>query len=231
MELYATVAMERPQQILAIFIRDARNPSNGEKPQPVEDPIGATAHIRRRNFIQRSDSSGSLGSFRRNSQGTPNETIPAHPTMTPGPTPNYQNPQRLTNAKRQHSADYFGRPGRSSPAPSIPNDSDSIPWLSSTQIQGEPTTGEIDPSVGLGPKPAKMPDAEWKRLELQMRVDRARANIPQSVRFRLFVNPEECLEAFEVLDLLNKDTKPDPNTTLWGGQTPPPMRNRVPGGI
>ena len=76
-------------------------------------------------------------------------------------------------------------------------------------------TGEIDTSVGLGPKPAKMADAEWKRLELQMRVDRARVNTPQSVRFRLFVNPEECVEAFEVLDWLNKeDVKPDPNATV-----------------
>jgi hypothetical protein len=49
-----------------------------------------------------------------------------------------------------------------------------------------------------------MPEAEWKRLELQMRVDRARVCIPQNVRFRLFVNPEECVEAFEVLDQLNK---------------------------
>ena len=201
MELYATVAMERPQQILAVFIRDARSPSNGEKPQPVEDPIGATAHTRRRNYVQRSDSGGSLRFFRQNSS---NEMIPVQPTMTPGPTPNYQNPQRLINAQGQSSADYFSRSGRSSPAPSVPNDNDSIHWLNAAQIQEEPMTGETDPSLGLGPKPAKMPEAEWKRLELQMRVDRARANIPQSVRFRLFVNPEECVEAFEVMDLLNK---------------------------
>ena len=229
MELYATVAMERPQQILAVFIRDARSPSNGEKPQPVEDPIGATTYTRRRNYVQRSDSGGSLISFRQNSYGASNEMIPVQPTMTPGPTPNYQNPQRLINAKHRNSADYFSRSGRSSPAPSIPSNNDSIPWLSNTQTQEEPMTGEIDPSLGLGQKPAKMSDVEWKRLELQMRVDRARANIPQSVRFRLFVSPEECVEAFEVLDLSNKkDINPIPNTTVGrGGQTPPPMHNRV----
>jgi hypothetical protein len=226
MELYATVAMERPQQILAVFIRDARGPLNGEKPQPIEDPIGATAHSRRRNYIQHSDSSGSS---RQNSRGASNEMVPVQPTMTPGPTPNYQTPRRLINVIRQNSGDYFSRSGRSSPAPSISNDSDSIPWLGNTQVQEEPMTGEADPSVGLGPRPAMMSDVEWKRLELQMRVDRARANIPQSVRFRLFVDPEECVEAFEVLDLLNKkDIKPDPNATV---QTPPPMRDWVPGGI
>jgi len=68
-----------------------------------------------------------------------------------------------------------------------------------------------------------MSDAEWKRLELQMRVDRARVNIPQSVRFRLFMKPEECVEAFEVLDLLSKKgTKPDPNATV---RTPGPPAN------
>lgn len=64
--------------------------------------------------------------------------------------------------------------------------------------------GEIDTSAVLGQKPAKMPEAEWKRLELQMRVDRARVNIPQSVKLRLFTNPEECVEAFDVLDLLKR---------------------------
>jgi hypothetical protein len=65
-------------------------------------------------------------------------------------------------------------------------------------------TEEIDPPVELGPKPEIISEAEWKRLELQMRVDRAREKIPPSVKFRLFVDPEECVEAFEVLDLMNK---------------------------
>ena len=54
-----------------------------------------------------------------------------------------------------------------------------------------------------------------------MRVDRARVNLPQSVRFRLFTSPDECVEAFEVLDRTNKDPKPDLNATIRVGQTPP----------
>ena len=92
-------------------------------------------------------------------------------------------------------------------------------------------TGEIDTSVELGPKPAKMSDAEWKRLELQMRVDRARVNMPQSVRFRLFMNPEECVEAFEVLDWSKKEgNKLDPNATTRADQTPPTNAQSDPGG-
>ena len=219
MELYATVAVERPQQILAVFIRDARNSSNGEQLQPVEDPIGAAAHIRWKNYAQRPDPGGSSRSFRRDSRSASNDVASAQPTMTPGPTPNYQSRQRSIN-RRQTSVDYFSRSGGSSSAPTTPNDNGSTLWLGNTLIQDEPMTGETDTSVGLGPKPTKMPDAEWRRLELQLRVDRARVNMPQSVRFRLFVHPEECAEAVEVLDRLNKkDNKLDLNTKSGGGGT------------
>ena len=214
MELYTTVAMERPQQVLAIFIRDARSLLNEVKPQPIEDPIGATTYTRWGNYTRRSGSNGNLGG-RQDSRGISNDVTSIRPTMTPGPTPNYRDRQRSTDSKRQNSMDYFSRSGRPQPAFGTPNDNDFVPWLGSAQIQEEPVVGEIDTSVGLGSKPPRMPDAEWKRLELQMRVDRARVNTPQSVRFRLFVNPEECVEAFEVLDLLNKKgVKPDPNATV-----------------
>jgi hypothetical protein len=150
---------------------------------------------------------------------------PAQPAMTPGPNSNYQHRQRSTSSsKLQNSAGYFDRSSPSASAPNLNNTNGggSPPWLGNAQIQEEPTTGEIDTSVGLGSKPPKMPDAEWKRLELQMRVDRARVNMPQSVRLRLFMSPEECVEAFEVLDWINKkDVKPDPNATIMVGQTPP----------
>ena len=214
MELYSTVAMERPQQVLAVFIRDARGPLEGEQPQPVEDPIGATTHTRWKNYTHRSDSTGSTKSARQTPRSASDDTTPVQPTITPGPTPNYQYRQRSISSRRQTSVDYFNQSGRSSPGPGNTKDSDAPPWLSNAQVQEEPVTGEIETSVGLGPRPAKMSDAEWKRLELQMRVDRARVNMPQSVRFRLFVKPEECVEAFEVLDLSSKKgTRPDPNTT------------------
>lgn len=221
MELYSTVAMERPQQVLAVFIRDARSPSDGEQPQPVEDPIGATTHMRWKNYTHRSDSAGSSRSARQTPRGASDDVTPVQPAMTPGPTPNYQYRQRSTShGKRQNSVDYFSQSGRSSPSLGNTNDN-GPPWLSNAQVQEEPATGEIETYVGLGPRPTKMSDAEWKRLELQMRVDRARVNMPQSVRFRLFVNPEECVEAFEVLDWSSKKGgKPDPDATTRVGYTP-----------
>lgn len=200
MELYTTVTMERPHQILAVFIRDARGLLNGEKPQPVEDPIGASAHVRWKNYPQRSNSGGSTRAPSRVSRSGSSDRVSVQPMMTPGPTPLYQNRQSPTpRNQRQGSVDYFGQPVRSSPVPS----NGSTPWLGNSQVEEEPMTGEVDPCVGLGPRPAKVSDQEWKRSELQMRVDRARMYIPQSVRFRFFTNPEECVEAFEVLDQLN----------------------------
>lgn len=225
MELYATVAVERPQQILAVFIRDARGPVNGEQPQPVEDPVGATTQSRWKNYTHRSDSTGSTKSGRQTSRDASDDATPVQLTMTPGQTPNYQPRQRSTSyGKRQNSVDYFNQPDRSSPGPSNTNDNGSPPWLSGTQAQEEPGTGEIDTSVGLGPKPAKMSDVEWKRLELQMRVDRARMGMPQSVKFRLFTKPEECVEAFELLDWSNKKgpgNKPDLSAAVRVGPAPP----------
>lgn len=214
MELYATVAMERPQQILAVFIRDARSPSDGDELQSVEDPIGAAAHTRWGRYPQRSDSGGSLKAFRQMSRSSDSTSVQS--TMSPGPTPFYQNRQPSTPSnKRQGPADYFGQTRRSSPTPN--NGNDDVSWSGMNQTSEDPMTGEIDISVGLGPKPAKMPEAEWKRLELQMRVDRARLNMPQSVKFRLFMNPGECMEAFEVLDRLKKM---DPDVTTAAGPTP-----------
>lgn len=191
MELYATFAKERPQQILAVFIRDARSTLDGGAPQPIDDPTGATAHTRCKKHPRRSDSNRSTKSFRQMSRS--NSATSVQPTMTPGPTPFYQNHQPSTPSnRRQAPVDYFSQPHRLSSTPSNDSDSDSTPWLGDSQIQEE--------QIRLGPKPAKMPDAVWERLELQARVDKARMCMPQSVKFRLFTKPEECVEAFDVLD-------------------------------
>lgn len=126
MELYATVAMERPQQILAVFIRDARSPPDGEQLQRIEDPIGAAAHTRWGNYPQRSDSGGGTRNFRPMPHGS--NTTSAQPAMTPGPTPLYQNRQPSTPyGRRQGSVDYFSQSGRSSPTHSNGNNNGFAP--------------------------------------------------------------------------------------------------------
>lgn len=51
--------------------------------------------------------------------------------------------------------------------------------------------------------PADMSEAEKKRMELQIRVYRARALMPSHVPLRIFRKPEECVEASEILDKLH----------------------------
>ena len=48
-----------------------------------------------------------------------------------------------------------------------------------------------------------MTDAERKRFDLQMRVYKARMEMPDSIPLRVFRNPAECVEAKQILDTLN----------------------------
>ena len=210
------IAMQRPREVLAVFIRDARCHTNRVKPQPVEDPTGAAAQIRWRSYPQRLDPNRSLKCFRQVSRG--GDATPS-PPMTPGPSPLYQNQLQPPSPynERQTSSDYFSQSGRSSPAFSYNgSDNGSGPSFGNSQIREDSASGTIDTFVWLGPKPASVSDAEWKRSELQMRVDCARVHIPQNVKFRLFTDPAECVEAFEVLDQLKGA---DPCSTTMAGWT------------
>lgn len=45
-----------------------------------------------------------------------------------------------------------------------------------------------------------MTDTERKRLDLQMRVYKARLEVPREIPVRVFVSPEECVEAEVILE-------------------------------
>jgi hypothetical protein len=51
-----------------------------------------------------------------------------------------------------------------------------------------------------------MTEQEKKRAELQMRVYRARVQIPPHVQLRVFRKAEECTEVQEILDMLHVGT-------------------------
>ena len=48
-----------------------------------------------------------------------------------------------------------------------------------------------------------MTELEKKRMDLQMRVYKARAQIPPHIHLRVFRKAEECVEASELLDTLH----------------------------
>jgi len=45
----------------------------------------------------------------------------------------------------------------------------------------------------------RISDSEWKRFELQRRVDKARVEIPDHIPLRVFRSPEECTETKGIL--------------------------------
>ena len=47
-----------------------------------------------------------------------------------------------------------------------------------------------------------LPDAEKKMVDLQVRLWRARLDVPPHIPLRIFREPEECVEVNEILDRL-----------------------------
>lgn len=99
-------------------------------------------------------------------------------------------------------------PGGGSYFPPIPSP------VSETSVDILPTSYEPNMSSGSPPKrwsmniPGSFPspdsmnltEPEKKRMELQMRVYRARAVIPDHIPLRIFRHPQECIEAENILD-------------------------------
>jgi hypothetical protein len=84
---------------------------------------------------------------------------------------------------------YFAQPGRS-------------PAMQTT-FTGTPVAEEPEPAHGRRSKDAQLSEPERRRMDLQARVHRARALIPPTIPLRIFRDPQECVEAAELLDKLH----------------------------
>lgn len=89
--------------------------------------------------------------------------------------------------------DYF-----SAQAVAYPTPKNAEPW-GNGQIVEEPELASTP-----GGSKSKPTDAEWKRFELQNRVDKARAEIPEHIPFRVFRNPEDCVECKQIVEKTSK---------------------------
>lgn len=67
----------------------------------------------------------------------------------------------------------------------------------SKQLQNDPDT------LGGLAQDNNMTEYEKKKSDLQMRVYKARAQIPPQIYLRIFRHPEECVEASEIMDTLH----------------------------
>ncbi|KAH8111003.1 hypothetical protein DFH11DRAFT_708254 [Phellopilus nigrolimitatus] len=230
LELYAQIAAERHNQILAVFVRDA----SGADVRVLDDPTGE--EIKHQAATFRRTASYAAGMPLPVSPGGMNTPLPAF-----ADTPTQRNfPQTFNDGHggthRSHvdtpTQDYLTAGGPSSwsrpRAPEAAPRSSSEPTSASgmglpstffdSGLAHVPSTDSSYPSFP-SPSPgngmdlqfpgsrtkaevANLPPGERRRYELQERVYRARLHIPSHIRLRVFREPEECFEADRILDEL-----------------------------
>ncbi|KAJ6498976.1 hypothetical protein C8R45DRAFT_99380 [Mycena sanguinolenta] len=185
LELYAELASERPDQVLAVFIRDV-----DDFGEPLEDPTGWNA-------VGVSSSHSPL-----DTEQWPPRAWPSASSSTPT-TPAYSLPP-------SHK-DYF-------PPPKTPRTAEPAPIVDMNATTPRPRQPSIyaygqyrraTPSIRTAASGStagsssatrdRMSEAERKRDDLQLRVWRARTQMPSDVPLRIFRDPNDCVEAEDIL--------------------------------
>ncbi|KAJ7772699.1 hypothetical protein DFH07DRAFT_913580 [Mycena maculata] len=161
LELYAELARERPQQVLAVFIRDV------ESGEVISDPTGQRA----------------MGAASLNGEAWPKQSWSVSPVSRAASSYSIPSPTR---------GEYFGaKPLSSEPEPIV----DMTPRPASRSgTPGPARSGALRRSNSSASQ-----RAFDKRHELQLRVWRARTQMPGLVPLRVFRAPAECVEAEEIL--------------------------------
>lgn len=196
LELYASIAMERPKQILAVFIRDVHDAGLA-------------------------DATGSLASLILTKAPGPvkKTSLPAQPPVTrPHPLRSMSDPDTL-----KESGPYAAKQGPSvkrrptSKLTLAPQSFSSFDISTNTDSKTKPrmsvdsisSIGSSSSSLSLrnfrratGQTTPPMTEAEKKRFELQNRVNKARLMMGSEVVLRVFKLPEECVEAERLLEPL-----------------------------
>ncbi|OCH96361.1 hypothetical protein OBBRIDRAFT_883275 [Obba rivulosa] len=194
LELYSAIAKERPEQILAIFIRDATTMPGTE---PVEDATGSKAL--RRAPRSRATVSSSTTRYMDEPGAPPNRLqllrsksdTEAPPRIVPRkPVRTYSDVDAPRPTDRP-SVHYTSR------APTYSPVVEDVP-------EGSPFSPLLEEPKELASTPSTTPivDTDRKRQDLQARIYRARLEIPEHIPLRLFRRPEECEEAAQLLDSL-----------------------------
>jgi len=214
LELYAAMAKERPQQILAVFIRDVGAFEDASR--ELEDLTGLGAVYRLAAASKDKDYHKNATVGRKTSVKRGSEPNPAEVPFTPKPLKRSMSemafPIRVkpTLSKLNLSAGNVnnGSGGSNFLASSAGSDSNSpMPWTPSRsrQLYNDPdrSNSPSAPGAFYSEYPANMSEQDKKRTELQMRVYKARAQMPSHVFLRVFRKAEECVEVSEILDRLH----------------------------
>ncbi|KAL6307238.1 hypothetical protein BKA93DRAFT_95384 [Sparassis latifolia] len=202
LELYANIAKERPDQILAIFIRDA-NPSQDSEVaegglKPLDDPTGVGIWRRDSDSDSRSFSSPARRPLSKYRVRSPVRSLSEMPVRF-----SVHKPMRTYSADvlaplNKTASGYFSpslqcaSPVSEEPRPlESPSVTPPISRRGSPNYESQSSRGQI-----------LMSDSEKRRYDLQIRVYRARLEVPRHIPLRVFRQPEECVEAAAMLDRL-----------------------------
>ncbi|KAJ7085850.1 hypothetical protein C8R43DRAFT_312264 [Mycena crocata] len=171
LELYAELARERPEQVLGVFIRDV------ESGDILDDPTGWKA----------------VGASNTNGEQWPRRSWSVSTTASQATTPAYSLPPSEQG--------YFSKAPMSSepepitdmaPRPITPASSSHFSASTAASIRSANTTSTASSTQ-------RILDVEKRRNDLQLRVWRARTQMPGHIPLRIFRDPAECTEAEEIL--------------------------------
>ncbi|KAF8074537.1 hypothetical protein FPV67DRAFT_1559305 [Lyophyllum atratum] len=213
MELYSELARERPDQILAVLVRDV---DTGE---PIDDPTGWKA-------VGASGSVSNLLKLNGSTDDTPRPRRTLSDLLstksTPSSTPKANTPFSR-NGNGTANGDYFTRsPLSAEPEPmgmapantaravsallNANNDTlkpPSTPQSTGQRLINQPSNASSisrSSTASMSSLLARLPEAEKKRFALQARVYVARTQMPGHVPLRVFRDPSECVEVEEILN-------------------------------
>ncbi|KAH9933390.1 uncharacterized protein B0H18DRAFT_1083048 [Fomitopsis serialis] len=205
LELYASIAKEKPAQVLAIFIRDVsadsglpplddptgvrvlrmeKDPQQGNRPVPVA--------ISRRPSSRKGFAAGGPTGMARSISGM---DVPVHePARKPA---RMHSDNELLPGHHEPVGYFTSTSPTTSPLTEEPED-----YFRSTHSSPQLRTGQDASSVPSTPPGSRqtLSEPERRRLDYQSRVWRARLEAPEHIPLRIFRRPDECMEAHIILE-------------------------------
>lgn len=196
LELYASIAMERPQQILAVFIRDVHDAGLADATGSLTSiiPMTAPEPVKKTSLPVETPVTRPHPLRSMSDPDTLKESGPYAPK--PGPSVKRRPTSKFTLPLQSFSS--FDNPANTNFKTKTRMSVDSIS-----------STGSSSSSLSLrnfrratGQTMVPMTEAEKKRYELQNRVNKARLMMGSDVILRIFKHPEECIETDRLLEPL-----------------------------
>ncbi|KAI9464529.1 hypothetical protein BJY52DRAFT_824562 [Lactarius psammicola] len=179
LELYANVAKEYPHQILCIFIRDVNIYEDGQG--GIEDPTG--------NYVR--DGTITVQDLQAKRKGSSSVPAPRGGRLSPKSTSSQLPPPPPVSRASSGTAD--------GPIPALLYGAG--PKLYTDPQSSEPGSDGTPQPLAASMLIARTPNSESdkQRLNLQIRLWKACTEAPANTVIRVFREPQECVEAFQVI--------------------------------